>query len=327
MAKILDGRVVRNSIAEDLKSEISTLQPPPKLVIIQVGDNPESNTYIGQKIKFGEKIGAIVEHKKFPANISSSDLKSYILNLNSDPEVHGIIIQLPIPETLDKNALIELIDPKKDVDGLTTTNQKLLEEGRIHTNLLTSQPHPPVIPAEAGIQSGEDPILNQVQDDRNTALIPATAKGVISILNFYNINPKGKKATVVGRSKLVGAPVAILLKNLGATVEVGHSQTPDLTAITKPADIIVVAVGNPNLITKGHVSPGQTIIDVGINIVSPNPDEPLTINHKRSLVGDVNFAEVEPIVAAITPVPGGIGPMTVASLFENLLEAYIRQNS
>ena len=280
-AKILDGRIVRDEILDNLKSEIENLKSKPKLVIVQVGGLDESNTYIGQKIKFGEKIGAIAELKKFPADISQENLTTEIRNLNSDPSVHGIIIQLPIPEQLDKDTLIELIDPKKDVDGLTTTNEKLLLE------------------------------------NNPSALIPATAKGVITILNYYKVSIKGKKAAVVGRSKLVGAPIAILLKNLGATVEIGHSQTPDLTAVTKPADIIVVAVGKPNLVTKNHVSPDQTVIDVGINVKEENG--------AKKLVGDVAFSEVEPIVSAITPVPGGIGPMTVASLYENLLQAYKSQ--
>ncbi len=291
MAQILDGRIVRDQIQENLKSIIQNLKSKPKLVIIQVGDNPQSNTYIGQKIKFGEKIGAIAELKKFPADVSQEHLSSIIYNLNSDPKVHGIIIQLPISDHLDKEKLIESIDPKKDVDGLTAANQQLLENN--------------------------DPQV----------FIPATAKAVITILNYYKIPIKGKKATVVGRSKLVGAPVAILLKNLGAKVEVGHSKTEDLTAITKPADIIVVAVGKPNLIGIDHVSPGQTVIDVGINVVEADKVRPLSfprsdLENKRKLVGDVTFAEVEPIVSAITPVPGGVGPMTVASLFENLLDAY-----
>jgi len=311
-AKILDGRVVRDEILENLKEEISRLRSKPKLVIIQIGNLDESNTYIAQKIKFSEKIGAIAELKKFPAEVSQEILKSYILNLNSDRTVHGIIIQLPISEHLDKDALIEIIDPKKDVDGLTTTNDKLLLE------------------------------------NNPDALVPATAKGVITILNYYKIPIRSKKATVVGRSKLVGAPIATLLRNLGATVEVGHSQTPDLAKITKPADIIVVAVGKPNLITQNHVSPGQTVVDVGINVVEETPYVVATPSEsegkatstgqiaaspsaprndkKRHLVGDVNFQEVEPIVAAITPVPGGIGPMTVASLYENLMQAYQTQN-
>ena len=204
-AKILDGRVVRNEIRENLEFKISNLKLKPRLVILQIGDLPESNTYIGQKIQFGESIGAVVEHKKFPANVPQKSLISQISNLNSDSSVHGIIVQMPIPEHLDKDEIIDTIDPKKDVDGLTTTNQQLLENN--------------------------DPQV----------FIPATAKAVITILNYYKIPIKNKKVAVVGRSKLVGAPVAILLRNLGAKVEVGHSQTPDLTAVTKPADIVVDA--------------------------------------------------------------------------------------
>lgn len=293
-AKILDGRVVRDEIQQDLRSKIEDLSPKPKLVIIQVGDNPESNTYIGQKIKFGEKIGAIVDLKKLSADITETDLISTLHTLNSDSTVHGVIIQMPIPNHLDRDRLVDLIDPKKDVDGLTSANQEALEKGK------------------------------------KNAVIPATAKGVIEILNFYKVPIKGKKAAVVGRSKLVGAPVACLLKNLGADVTVGHSKTEDLTTVTKPADIIVVAVGKLNLITKDHVSPNQTIIDVGINVVdNPTRHPELDSGSKasRKLTGDVDFDEVKEIVAAITPVPGGVGPMTVASLFENLLEAYNKQNA
>lgn len=283
MAKILDGRIVRDKIQEVLKSKIQGLKSRPKLVIIQVGDNPVSNTYINQKIKFGQKIGADVFHAKLPQDISQQDLTSKIQNLNFDPQVHGIIVQMPIPDSLNREVIINIIDPKKDVDGLTETNQKLLEE------------------------------------NNPSAIVPATAKGVITILNFYNIPIKSKKATVVGRSKLVGAPVAILLKNLGAIVTVGHSKTEDLKAATKSADIIVVAVGKPNIITKAHVSPNQTIIDVGINVEETDGN--------KKLKGDVNFEEVSQVVGAITPVPGGVGPMTVASLFENLLEAYKNQTT
>lgn len=287
-AQILDGRLVRDQIAKKLETINSKLETKPKLVIIQIGDIPESSTYINQKLKFGEKIGAIVELQKLPADISQKDIETKIQNLNSDPEVHGIIVQLPIPIHLDKDGLIEIINSKKDVDGLTSTNQKLLEE------------------------------------NNPNAIVPATAKGVISILNFYQIPIKGKKVTVVGRSKLVGTPVATLFRNLDAQVTVCHSQTLDLKQETRNADIIVVAVGKQNLIGREHVSPNQTVVDVGINIL----EQPATSNQRPAtskLVGDVNFAEVSPIVSAITPVPGGIGPMTVASLFQNLLEAYKSQ--
>lgn len=280
-AKILDGRAVRDEIAKDLTKQITKLNPKPKLVIIQVGDNPESNTYIGQKIKFGQKIGALVDHLKLPDKVTQDSLEEILHNLNISPDVHGVIIQMPIPDSLEKDKLIDMIDPKKDVDGLTTTNQEALEKGK------------------------------------KDAVIPATAKGVIEILKFYKVQIKNKKAAVVGRSKLVGAPVASILKNMGATVEVGHSKTEDLTAVTKPADIIVVAVGKPNLIAKKHVTAGQTVIDVGINVEE--------VEGQRKLKGDVSFDEVSEIVGAISPVPGGVGPMTVASLFENLLEAYETQ--
>ncbi len=297
MAQILDGKIVRDKIAENLKSTIYDLSSKPQLVIIQIGDLPESNAYINQKIKFGERIGAIVELKKIPADVTQKDLESLIYSLNSDSSVHGIIIQMPIPQNLDRDKLIDLIGPKKDADGLTLTNQKLLEE------------------------------------NSPDAIIPATAKGVITILNYYKIPIKNKKVTVVGRSKLVGAPLATLFRNIGAQVTVCHSQTLDLKAETKNADIIIVAVGKPNLITKDHVSPGQTIIDVGINVLEASKDKVnpsasrINLEAERKLTGDVNFKEIEPIVAAITPVPGGIGPMTVASLFENLLQAYEKQAS
>ncbi len=321
-AQILDGKIVRDQIAEKLKTEVSRLHSKCKLVIIQVGDNSQSNAYINQKIKFGERVGAIVELKKFPVNVSQESLNSQISTLNSNSSVHGIIIQLPIPDHLDKDKLIELIDPKKDVDGLTTTNQKLLEDGKIdHSSFLTRHP-----------REGEDQILDQVEND--TAIIPATAKGVISILNFYKIPIKGKKITVVGRSKLVGAPLATLFRNLGAQVTVCHSQTLDLKAETKNADIIAVAVGKPNLIGKELVSKNQVVIDVGINVLDDSQSTIVDSQHNseshptlRKLVGDVDFDQVVKIVKAITPVPGGVGPMTVASLFENLLEAYKKQTA
>lgn len=306
-AKILDGKVVRDEIAKTLKNEIENLGAKPKLVIIQIGDNPESNTYISQKKKFGEKIGAVVEHKKLEADIDQESLKSLISTLNSNKSIHGIIVQMPIPTHLDKDEIIDLIDPKKDVDGLTDTNQKLLEA------------------------------------NNPGAIIPATPKGVLSLLNFYDIEVKNKKVTVVGRSRLVGAPLATLLQNLGADVTIGHSQTEDLMAITKSSDILVVAVGKQNLITKDHVSPGQVVIDVGINLVEKDQtlssdqikEKGLALTQAKpeaepashKLVGDVDFQEVSQIVAAISPVPGGIGPMTVASLFENLVEAYKKQYS
>ena len=283
MAKILDGRVVRNKIAQKLKTLNSKLKTRPKLVIIQVGDLPQSNTYIRQKILFGQKIGAVVNHVKLDKNVGEQKLRTMISKLNTDPSVNGIIIQMPIPKHLDRDKIIDAIVPEKDVDGLTSTNLKLLWE------------------------------------DRQEGYTPATTAGILTLLRYHNIAIAGKHVVVVGRSSLVGKPTALAFLNRDATVTVCHSQTENLKAETKKADILVVAVGKPNLITKDHVSRGQVVIDVGINIAEVEPPQ-------KKLVGDVDFEKVSKIVAAITPVPGGIGPMTVASLFENLLEAFTRQN-
>ena len=276
---------------------LSDLRSPPKLIIIQVGDLAESNAYIRQKILFGQKIGAIVDHQKLPENISQKNLQTTISKLNTDPSVTGIIVQMPIPASLDKDTIIDSITPQKDVDGLTSVNLKLLWENR-------SEGH-----------------------------IPATTKGILTLLDYYKIPIAAKKVVVVGRSFLVGKPTALAFLNRDATVTICHKETRNLKLETKNADILVVAVGKTNLITKDHVSADQVIVDVGINAINNRQttnDKRLTTKPEselssRKLVGDVDFENVSKIVAAITPVPGGVGPMTVASLFENLLAAYKRQ--
>ncbi len=279
MATILDGKLVRNGIQQELESAIKTLDSRPKLVIIQVGDVAESNTYIGQKIKFGENIGAEAEHVKFAQDVSQNELESSIQKLNSDSSVHGIIVQLPIPLSLNKDQILETIAPEKDVDGLHSVNLKKLTEN--------------------------DP----------TGYVPATTKGVLTLLDHYKIKTEGKHAVVIGRSTLVGKPTALALINRDATVTVCHHKTVDLKPYTQNADIIISAVGKPGLITKDHVKAGQTIIDVGTTVVD------------GKLKGDVAFEQVEPVVEYISPVPGGAGPLTVASLFQNLLQAYQNQNA
>jgi len=302
MSKILDGKIVRDKIAEDLRKEITLrVKDPqgrrPKLVIIQVGDLAESNTYIKQKILFGQKIGAIVDHQKFDEKVTQELLITHISKLNTDQNVSGIIIQVPIPSHLDKDAIIDAIDPKKDVDGLTSANLKLLWE------------------------------------NKKGAIIPATTRGILSLLDYYKIPISGKKVVVVGRSFLVGKPTALALLNRDATVTICHRETRNLKEETKNADILVAAVGKANLITKDHVSKNQVVIDVGINMINnqkpsfvkTSEGKPETEPSGRKIVGDVDFESVAKIVKAITPVPGGVGPMTVASLFENLLEAYLTQ--
>ena len=307
MTQILDGRIVRDKIAQDLRSKILNLKSRPKLVIIQVGNLPESNTYIRQKVLFGEKIGAIVKHKRFDADITQKILINELLTMNNEPSIHGIIVQLPISKHLDADVVIDTISPQKDVDGLTSTNLKKLWE------------------------------------NKTSAIIPATTKGVLTLLDYYKIPIPGKKVVVIGRSSLVGKPTALAFLNRDATVTVCHSETKNLKLETKNADILVIAVGKPNLITKDHVSKNQVVIDVGINVLPPQAKlgvqvqpllgvvplqaKPETEPPARRLVGDVDFENVSKVVAAITPVPGGIGPMTVASLFQNLLIAYENQVS
>lgn len=282
MAKILGGRVVRDEIALELAERVKKLARPPRLAIIQIGDNPASNAYVRQKKLFGEKIGAKVEHHKLAENAGQEEVAALIEKLNDDNEVDGIILQLPLPDyflnynTATPNRMSDLlladelvakIKSEKDVDGLTVASP----------------------------------------------ITPATARGVMALLDYYQIPVAGKKVTVVGRSRLVGKPIAELLRARDAIVTVCHRGTSDLAAETKPADIIIVAAGQAKLIGAKHVAAGQTVIDVGISRTNDN-----------KLIGDVDFVAVEKIVAAISPVPGGVGPLTVALLFSNLLEVCVQ---
>jgi methylenetetrahydrofolate dehydrogenase (NADP+)/methenyltetrahydrofolate cyclohydrolase len=281
MARILQGIPVRENIAERLAQQVSKLPFVPTLAVIQIGNVSESNAYIEQKKKFAERIGAFVAHIQLSDDVSEEKVIAEIRKLNSDPIVHGIIVQMPIPALLNKTAIIEAIDPAKDVDGLTAYNTKLLW-------------------------------------NNEKGFVPATARGILSLLNFYQISVVGKRVVVVGRSILVGKPTAMHLLNHDASVTVCHSKTVDLASATKLADILIVATGHPKLITKDHVTTGQVVIDVGINLSQLKLEDEI---QGRKLVGDVDYGAVEPIVSAISPVPGGVGPMTVASLFENLVES------
>ena len=262
MAKILEGKKLSISIAGKLVKEIKKLKAAPKLIIIQIGDLPESNTYIRHKKLFGERIGANVLHKKYPEKISGVKLISDIKKFNHDPSVNGIMVQLPGPKNFNVKEVLNTIDYKKDVDGL------------------------------------------------RGGFIPATALGAIALLDQYKIQISGKKVVVVGSSNLVGKPLALALVDRGATVTICHKDTKNLPEETRRADILISAVGLPKLITLKHVSKNQTVIDIGI-----------TVTKDGKVVGDVDFKKVSKIVRAITPVPGGVGPMTVASLFQNLLKA------
>ena len=282
MAMILSGKTVRDYLEEELVKKILALRSldeaggglntVPELAIICVGENPESQIYVGQKKKFGDKLNIRTHLLIMPADIAEGLLISEIEKLNKDEKIGGIIVQLPIPKHLDKQKILDSIDFQKDVDGLGS-----IQAGMLYKN-------------------------------NPKAMVPATARGIMSLLDFYKIDLMGKNVVIVGRSDLVGKPMAIFCLNRDATVTVCHSKTKNLKDITKTADILIVACGVPKMITKDFVRAGQVVVDVGIHRTG------------EGLCGDVDFAEVAEIVSAISPVPGGVGPLTVVSLFQNLLD-------
>lgn len=276
MAKILDGRKIRDEKAGDLARAFAELGREVILAIIQVGENKESGAYIEQKIKFGEKLGVNTKFISLPEIATEEECLEVIERLNSDNEVCGIILQLPIPAHLNETTLVNAILPEKDVDGLTESN------------------------------------LGKIMKGGRGAILPATARGVISLLSESQIEIAGQNILVIGRSVLVGKPLSLALLARDATVTVAHSKTRNLAELARSADIIISAVGSAGLINKDFVKEGQVVIDVGITAVEENG--------KRKIVGDVAFPEVSAVVDAISPVPGGVGPMTVLSLFENLYD-------
>jgi methylenetetrahydrofolate dehydrogenase (NADP+)/methenyltetrahydrofolate cyclohydrolase len=284
-AMILDGRKIRDEVMPDLAKSFANLGCVPVLTIIQVGNREDTNAYIRAKKLFAEKLGVKVKHIQLTEDVIQDEVINIIKENNQDSEIKGIIVQLPLPVGMDVDFVINSIDPKKDVDAITSYNVKQWIEGE------------------------------------KQALLPATARGVRTLLRYYNIDLSGKKVVVIGRSALVGKPIACMCSNEKATVTVCHSKTLDLAKETLNADIIISAVGKVNLITKDHVKAGQIVVDVGINTVE---DEKLYEDDgstsKRKIVGDVDFEQVSKIVQAISPVPGGVGPLTVLSLFQNLLD-------
>lgn len=274
---ILDGKLVADSIKQQLKEEImASGKRPPNLVIYTVGDDPASKVYVRNKIKACEEVGIKVEHFVAKADITTGQLKELIQWDNEAPRRDGIMVQLPLPKHLDEREIIDAIDPAKDVDGLTTTNIGKLRSG---------QP----------------------------CFQPCTARGIIDLLDYYGIEIDGKDVTIVGRSNIVGKPLADLMMARGATVTQCHSRTKNLEFHTKRADILISAVGKAKFITEEEAPFGATIIDVGINR-----------DKNGKLCGDVDYENVWVITENITPVPGGVGPMTVAELLKNTVEAWRR---
>lgn len=279
---ILDGRVVRDARTAALTTAVKALFNKPTLAIIQVGNREDSTAFIGVKTAFAEKIGVKVKHIHLAESSTAETILAKVHECNTAEDISGIIVQLPLPTSIDQDTVIEAISPKKDVDSLTSANVKMWLEGR------------------------ED------------ALLPATTRGVKELLEYYKISLFGKHVVVVGRSMLVGKPLAAFAVAQNATVTVCHSKTPDLAAQTRQADVLIVATGRPGLVKAAHVREGTIIIDIGINSVKGEKLEEEVPSHK--ITGDVDFDGVKDIAGAISPVPGGVGPMTVLALFENLVD-------
>ena len=274
MTEILDGKKLSLKITEELKEQVSKLQKKPKLAVILVGNDPASQIYVKNKQKKAEEIGFESLVIPLPEDISEDNLLEHIYILNEDDNINGILLQLPIPKHLNQQRILEAIEPIKDVDGFTTYNF-----GRL---ALGYKPY----------------------------AIPCTPKGIIKLLEEYNINLEGKNALVIGRSNIVGKPISLLLQQKNATVTMAHSKTKNLKEIALNSDIIISAIGKPKMITADFVKEGAIVIDVGIN------------RDKTGLCGDVDFKEVSKKTSFITPVPGGIGPMTIAMLMGNTLQLY-----
>ena len=270
---ILDGKALSDQIKDDLTKKVKNYLIKPCLAVIQIGNDEASNVYIKAKEKACNTVGINFIHVKFEEDTTEQEVINKIVELNNDTYVNGILLQLPLPSQFNQDKLLNLINKNKDVDGLTDINAGLLFKG-------------------------------------NSNLVPCTPLGIVTLLKEYKIDLIGKHVVIIGKSNLVGKPLAILLLQEGATVTICHSKTNNLKQFTKQADILVSVVGKKDLVTKDMVKENSVIIDVGINRVA------------GKLYGDVDFENVKDIVSFITPVPGGVGPMTVAMLLSNVVKNY-----
>jgi len=282
MATILDGKKLANDIKKTLAHEVLLLegnQVKPGLAVILVGENPASKIYVKNKRKACDEVGIESFDYHLPESTSQEEIEKLIAQLNADKKVHGILVQLPLPPSLNEQRIFEMIDPSKDVDGFHPVNM-----GKLVSGLLS--------------------------------LRPCTPLGIIALLDSIGYQLEGQQAVVVGRSKIVGKPVALLLLERHATVTICHSKTHNLSEIIKSADVVVAAVGVPKFVKGDWIKQGAVVIDVGINRMDDG-----------SIVGDVDFQEASKYASAITPVPGGVGPMTIAMLLSNVVEAAKKCNS
>jgi methylenetetrahydrofolate dehydrogenase (NADP+)/methenyltetrahydrofolate cyclohydrolase len=282
-ATIIDGKAiaarVRGEVAAGVRELTARTGSPPGLATVLVGDDPASDVYVSAKQRACVEVGMVPVDRRLPADASSDLVAAELESLNADDEVSGILLQLPLPSQLDDGPLTALIDPAKDVDGLTPTNAGLLSLGR-------------------------------------PGLRPCTPLGVMQLLADTGVSLEGAEAVVVGRSNLFGKPMAALLLAANATVTMCHSRTRDLRGACARADVLIAAVGHPRLIERDFVKAGAVVIDVGMSRLTPEQ-----AGNASGLVGDVDFDRVKEVASAITPVPGGVGPMTIAFLLRNTLEA------
>ncbi|MEY4679644.1 MAG: bifunctional protein FolD [Pseudomonadota bacterium] len=280
-ARIIDGKSIAAALRARIGAEVARLPAPPGLAVVLVGEDPASAVYVRNKGTATREAGMRSIEHRLPADASQAALLALVAQLNADPEVDGILVQLPLPRHVDAQAVIAAIDPAKDVDGFHVVNAGLLATG-------------------------------------GDALVPCTPRGCMVLLRESGTRLAGAEAVVIGRSNIVGKPVAQLLLAADCTVTLAHSRSQDLPAICRRADIVVAAVGRPEMVRGGWIRPGATVIDVGINRIG-------TADGRHRLVGDVAFEEAAEVAGAITPVPGGVGPMTIACLLENTLAAARRR--
>ncbi len=284
-AKLIDGKAIAKEIQEELTREVAELKEKhgvvPGLATVLVGDNPASQTYVRMKQKRCAEVGIRSVGHELPGDATQEEVEALVRELNADPTIHGILVQLPLPKHLDEEAVLNAISIEKDVDGFHPINI-----GRL------------------------------AMKGRQALFAPCTPAGIIELIDRTGIAIEGKEAVVLGRSNIVGLPVSMLLLKRNATITICHSRTHDLPAVTRRADILVAAVGRPLMVKADWVKPGAVVIDVGINRV----DDP-TRKRGYRLVGDVDFEEVKEVAGWITPVPGGVGPMTIAMLLKNTVTA------
>ncbi|KAK6919148.1 Tetrahydrofolate dehydrogenase/cyclohydrolase, NAD(P)-binding domain [Dillenia turbinata] len=289
--KVIDGKAVAKKIREEITAEVSQMRDAigvvPGLAVILVGDRKDSATYVRNKKKACEDVGIASYEVRLPEESTEQEVLKFISDFNDDPLVHGILVQLPLPSHMNEQNILNAVSIEKDVDGFHPLNI-----GRL-------------------AMRGRDPMF-----------VPCTPKGCIELLHRYGIGIKGKRAVVIGRSNIVGMPAALLLQREDATVSIVHSRTINPEEITRQADIIISAVGQPNMVRGSWIKPGAVIIDVGIN-----PVEDATSPRGYRLVGDVCYEEACKVASAITPVPGGVGPMTIAMLLSNTLTSAKRAHN